>query len=240
MYLSVVIPAYNEEKTLYKNVLGFNEYLSKQNYDYEIIIVNDGSSDRTKEMIQKIKTKISIKFIDNSMNRGKGAAVRQGLLSGKGRYRLFIDADNATSIDHLDLVWEKFKIGGDIVIGTRNSRDIMGARQVRAQARWKRVLGISGNLIIQSMFVPGIWDTQCGFKIFKNEVVDEIIAKTKVNRWAVDVEILSLARKSNIKIEKIPVSWNNSDYSRVGVSGYWSALKEIIEIKANLLLNKYD
>ena len=239
MYLSVIVPVYNEEETLYKNILGFNEYLSKQDYDYEIIVVNDGSLDKTKRVVEKIKKEIALRFIDNSKNKGKGAVIRQGLLSAQGEYRLFIDADNATTINHLDLVWEKFNTGADMVIGTRNSRDIKGANQVLAQARWKRILGISGNLIIQSMLVPGIWDTQCGFKVFKENVIEKTIAKTKINRWAIDVEILSLAKKNNYKIEKIPVSWNNSDFSRVGFSGYLSALREVIEIKRNMFFGRY-
>ena len=239
MYLSVIVPAYNEEATLYKNILGFNEYLSKQNYDYEIIVVNDGSKDNTKNIAEKLQKELLIKFINNNKNRGKGAVVRQGLLSARGDYRLFIDADNATTIDHLDLVWKKIKAGADSVIGTRNSRDIEGAKQIFPQARWKRVLGTSGNLLIQFLLVPGVWDTQCGFKIFRKELVDNVISKTRTKRWAIDVEILFLAKKYNYKIEKIPVSWNNSDFSRVGIRGYLSALKEIAAIKKNMFLGKY-
>lgn len=239
MHLSVIVPAYNEERTLRRNILAFNEYLSKQSYDYEIIIVNDGSEDNTESIVEKLQKEISLRYIGNKKNKGKGAVVRQGLLEANGDYRLFIDADNATTIDHLNMVWGKFERGADSVIGTRNPRDIEGASQVLAQAKWKRILGSSGNLLIQSLLVPGIWDTQCGFKVFKKEFVDNVISKTKTNRWAIDVEILTLARKDKFKIEKIPVSWNNSDFSRVGIRGYLSALIEVVNIKTNLLLRRY-
>ncbi len=240
MHLSIIVPAYNEEKNLYKNILRFNDYLRRQCYEYEIIVVNDGSSDGTAEQIKKIQSKIPLRFINNNNNSGKGSAVRQGLVAANGDYSLFIDADNATTIDHLDLVWEKFQKGADIVIGSRNSRDVYGATQILTQARWKRLLGISGNIIIQFLLVRGIWDTQCGFKVFRKETIDKVVAKTKTNRWAIDVEILSLARKSRYKIEKIPVSWKNSEYSRVGIKGYLVALGEVIKIKKNLFFNKYN
>ena len=239
MHLSIIVPAYNEEKTLYNNILAFSNYLKKQNYEYEIIVVNDGSTDKTREQIKRIQSEIPLRFIDNKKNKGKGSVVRQGLLAANGDYGLFIDADNATSINHLGLVWEKFQQGADLVIGTRSSRDVLGANQVRAQAKWKRSLGMFGNVFIQFLLVPGIWDTQCGFKIFKKEFIEDVISKIKINRWAFDVEILSLAKKNNYKIEKIPVSWNNSDFSRVGVGGYLSALIEIMNIKKNILLKRY-
>lgn len=240
MFLSVIVPVYNEEKTLYKNIIEFNNYLLKQNFSYEIIIVNDGSSDDTEKEIHRLEKEVSLLFVNNSVNKGKGFVVRQGLVLGSGDYRMFIDADNATTINHLDLVWGKFNKGADLVIGTRNSKDIEGASQVLAQAKWKRILGVSGNILIQSLLVPGVWDTQCGFKIFKKEIIEDTVAKTKTNRWAIDVEMLLLAQKNNFKITKIPVSWKNSEFSRVGVKGYLVALKEVLQIKKNLFLNKYN
>ncbi len=241
MRLSVIVPAYNEEKNLAVNIGKFNGYLSRQGYDYEIIVVNDGSTDNTGEIAEKlIAENKNLKLIDNKENKGKGAAVRQGLLSARGEYRLFIDADNATSIDHIDKIWEFFNGGSDIVIGSRNSLDAEGARQALPQPAWKRFLGTRGNRIIQSLAVKGIYDTQCGFKAFTKGAVGEIIPKTTINRWGFDVEILAIARIAGHKIAAIPVYWINSPDSRVGVKGYFSSLLEIIKIKWNLITGKYN
>jgi dolichyl-phosphate beta-glucosyltransferase len=181
-----------------------------------------------------------IKLIDNKKNNGKGYVLRQGLLAGEGDYRLFIDADNATTIDHLDLVWSEFFRGVDLVIASRSTKDVIGTKQVVKQAKWKIASGMTGNLIIQFLLVRGIWDTQCGFKVFRKEIIEKTVGNTKTNRWAIDVEMLSLAKKNNFKIGKIAVSWKNSDYSRVGIKGYLVALKEVLIIKKNLFLGKYS
>lgn len=241
MHLSVIVPAYNEEKTLDKNIRNFNEYLAKQNYDYEIIIINDGSRDNTESVARKIVTDIpNVKLIHSKENIGKGGAIRNGFSEATGLYQMFIDADNATSIDHLDHAWAHLENGHDVVIGSRNSRDVTGAYQKIKQPLWKRSLGIMGNVAIQSLTVPGIWDTQCGFKVFSKEAISKISPKQTIDRWAFDVEMLVLARKNNLKIAKIPVVWKNSVESRVGIKGYFISLKEIIKISWNKLMGKYD
>lgn len=241
MHLSVIIPAYNESQTLKEKVSEYNQYLSRQNYDYEIIIVNDGSLDDTAEIAKGLENEVnSIRFIDNQINRGKGAAVKQGFQNATGNYQLFIDADGATSIDHLNQVWEHFQNGADLVIGTRNSLDADGAWQKIKQPFWKRSFGKFGNLIIQTLTVPGIWDTQCGFKIFKAEAINKIVPQQTINRWAFDVELLVIARKKNQNIAKVPVVWKNSKLSRVGIRGYFTSLKEILKIFWNKILGKYN
>ncbi len=240
MRLSIIVPAYNEEKNLFKNINGFNKYLSQQKYDYEIIIVNDGSTDNTWQIASELANKNNkIKLINIKKNKGKGAAVRQGLLSASGEYRLFLDADNATSIDHIEKVWPYFKEDYDIVIGSRSPKDAKNAKQVLPQPIWKKFLGICGNYIIRLLAIKGIYDTQCGFKAFTKRAVKKIIPKTTINRWGFDVEILALAQHMNYKIAIIPVSWINSEESRVGIKGYFSTLKEIIKIKLNLINKKY-
>ena len=241
MHLSVVVPAYNEAETLEKNILEFNKYLSRQNYDYEIIIINDGSIDDTAEIAKKLETQFEkLRFINNPVNQGKGAVVKQGFLNSTGRFKLFIDADNATSIDHLEKVWEHFDNGHDVVIGSRNALDVEGAWQEIKQPLWKRSLGKAGNLVIQSLTVPGIWDTQCGFKIFSETAVEKIMPRQTINRWAFDVELLVLAKKNNFKIAKIPVVWKNSTKSRVGIKGYFNSLREIFRIAWNKFRGKYN
>jgi len=241
MKLSIIIPAFNEEKNLDKTVYKFNDYLKNQNYDFEIIIVNDGSSDKTAEVAEKLSAEFPyIKLINNKINKGKGAAVRQGFMSGQGEYCLFIDADNATDIDHLDSAWPLFEKGVDIVIASRSFRDHPETVQKIKQTIWKRSLGLAGNLIIQFLAVKKIWDTQCGFKIFSPKALEIILPRMTINRWAFDVEMLVIARKHKMNIGIIPVVWVNLEFSRVGISGYFSSLKEVVRIKTNLIKNKYN
>lgn len=241
MHLSVIVPAHNEEKNLALNIEKFNDYLRRQNYDYEIIVINDGSTDKTGEIAEKLAAKNkNLTLINNKNNQGKGAAVRRGILSAHGEYRLFIDADNATSIDHIDKIWKFFDNGCDIVIGSRNSRDAEGAYQALPQPMWKRFLGICGNRVIQSLAVKGIYDTQCGFKAFTKKAVEVIIPRTTVSRWSLDAEILAIAQIYGYKITAIPVRWINSPNSRVGVKGYFLSFCEVFKIKWNLITGKYN
>lgn len=240
MHLSVIVPAYNEEKNLANNINKFNDYLRCQKYDYEIIVVNDGSRDKTAEIADALSSKIkNIKIINNKINRGKGFAVKQGLLSARGNFKIFIDADGATSIEHMDKIWPLFNKGFDIIIGSRNKKDARESSFGKAQPYWKIFLGKGGNTLIRLLVTPGIWDTQCGFKAFTKRAAENIMPKLKINRWMFDVEILVLARHLNYKIGKIPVFWVDSGSSRVGVKGYFVSLKEIIKIKFNLLTGRY-
>jgi len=241
MHLSVIIPAYNEEKRLSNTLREINKYLSKQSYDSEILVVNDGSKDRTAQIVKDLKLEIAnLKLIDNKLNQGKGAVVRQGMLEARGEYRLFTDADNSTSINHLEKMWPLFEKGYDVVIGSRDSRDIKEACQAVSQPLWKRLAGDIGNIAIQVVLIWGIWDTQCGFKGFTKKAAEDIFKKCKINRWAFDVEALALAKKLGYKIGIVPVYWINAPESRVKLKGYINFFKEFLRIKWNFICHKYD
>lgn len=240
MHLSIIVPAYQEEKKLQENIIKYINYLKNQSYSFELIIVNDGSRDKTAKIAAELEREMSnIKLINNKNNRGKGAAVCQGLLAATGKYRLFIDADNAAPIDHLELVWPQFEAGYDIVIGSRNPRDASGAKLLKSQPPWKKTFGILGNRIFQLFLIKGIYDTQCGFKAFTEKAIKDIILKVTLERWAFDVEILILAQKNNYKIAKIPIRWTNCPDSKVKLKDYFITLKELAKIKKNLFLGKY-
>jgi len=240
MRLSVVVPAYNEEENLEKNIKKYYSYLTRQNYDFEIIIVNDGSKDNTEQISQNLSDNFShITLLNKEKNQGKGAAIRDGLLAGQGDFLLFLDADNASSIDNLGQAWPLLK-DCDLVIGSRSPKDAKGARQEISQNFIKRTLGIFGNKLIRTLTIKDIYDTQCGFKIFTKKSVDSIVAKTKINRWAIDIEILIIAKKQNLKIGIIPIVWKCGKKSRVGARGYLIALKELLFIKINNLNKIYD
>ncbi|MCK4781965.1 glycosyltransferase family 2 protein [Candidatus Parcubacteria bacterium] len=239
MYLSIIVPAYNEEKRITKTLKEIDKYLSKQSYDYEILVVSDGSKDKTAEVVKGLEPEIKcLRLIDNKENHGKGYVVRQGMLEAKGDYRIFTDADNSTSIDQIEKIFSEFKKGQEVVIG---SRDIKGAVIAVPQTWWRIMLGNVFNLIVQVISgLFGIWDTQCGFKGFTAKAVKNIFSKAVINRFAFDVEILAIAKKMGYKIKEIPVTWINDTESKVGFKSMIKMLIEVFEIRWNLIKRVYD
>lgn len=231
MYLSLIIPAYNEEKRLARTLQSVREYLGKQPYDYEILVVNDGSRDGTASLVRNLAKSIPrLALIDNEENHGKGFVVRQGMLKATGAVRLFMDSDNSTDIEHFDAMRPLFTTGAHVVIGTRDRRDHPDATQAIPQPFIKRLAGDMGNLMIQLLVLPGIWDTQCGFKAFSAEAAEKIFSAATVDRWAFDVEILGLAKKLGYKIAMVPVHWINDADSRVKPLAYVQFFFEVIKI----------
>lgn len=228
-YLSVIIPAYNEAKRLPLTLIDVDKHLEDQEYSYEILVVNDGSTDNTAEIVNRLIPLIeNLKLIDNKENKGKGAVVRQGMLCAKGTWRLFMDADNSTSVVEFNKMVPYFKDGYEVVIG---SRDVKGSRTVPAQPWYRRMLGNMGNLFIQILLLRGIWDTQCGFKCFSDEAAEKVFNLTKIDRWGFDVEALALAKKLGYKIKEMPVFWVNDIRSHVGASAYLQVLWEVVKVR---------
>lgn len=241
VYLSVIIPAYNEEKRIADTLMDISRYLMKQGYASEIIVVNDGSKDKTAEAAKEIQATIhNLKVIDNEKNRGKGAAVKDGMLMALGQYRIYVDADNAISIDHLDNFWPYLKEGYDIVIG---SIEVPGAKQKESYAGfskiYRNVLGKLSKYLIRALTIWEIHDTQRAFKIFKAEAVEKIFLKQTIRRWGFDIEILVIAKKMGYKIKELPVTWINPA-GQVNFMSYLKTLKELLEIKLNSWRGKYD
>lgn len=238
MYLSIIVPAYNEQRRLPKTLSSIDSYLRKQPYDYEILVVNDGSKDKTAEVVEDLKVKIkNLRLVNNKENHGKGFVVRQGLLEAKGEYRLFTDADNSTSIDQVEKMWPEVKKGYDIVIG---SRDLKESIIAVPQSWFRRRLGDVFNLFTQvTCGLWGIWDAQCGFKIFTKEAVEKIFPKCKINRFAFDPEILVIAKRLGFKIKEIPVVWINEPESKVKFKSMVKMGLDLLKIRWNLIKNVY-
>lgn len=238
-YLSVIIPAYNEEKRIEKTLLSIYQYLAKQNYDYEILVVNDGSNDRTSEVVSNLKEKIkNLILINNKENRGKGYVVKQGMLEAKGKLRLFMDADNSTTIDHLEKFYPYLKENGgdyDIVIA---SIGIKGAKVAYGEKFYKRIFGKLGNLWIQFWLLPGIWDTQRGFKLFSAKAGEDVFKRVEDPGWSFDVEALAIAKKLGYKIKEIPINWQNDPQSKVKLSAYPKFLIAVLKIRLKLWFKK--
>ena len=238
MHLSVVIPAYNEEKNIEKTIRSVFSYLKSRNIEHEIIVVTDGSRDKTNDIVHSmLPITPTLQLLDYERNRGKGHAVRQGMLKAKGDFRLFTDADNATSIDHIEKMMPFFRQGYDVVIGSiaiKGSVVASGSEPI-----WRRLFGMMGNLFIQAVAVPGISDTQRGFKIVTAEAANKIFSKMTIDRWGFDIEMLALARKFGYKIKEVPVTWKNDPNSHVKLSAYFQVLMETVKIRWNLMTGKY-
>lgn len=235
IFLSVIIPAYNEEGRIRQTLKRFHEYLSVQPFSYEIIVVNDGSKDKTVNVAERMRGEVAnLQVVDRQQNKGKGFSVREGMFKAQGRIKLFADADNATDIFHFDKMRPFFDKGYDVVIASRDKKDVLGARQAVSQPWYKRLMGNLGNLYIQKLAVKGIWDTQCGFKAFRDHAAKKIFSELKTNGWVFDVEVLMLARKFNFKIGIIPANWINDPKTHVKFYSYLKSLWEVFKISRRL------
>jgi dolichyl-phosphate beta-glucosyltransferase len=238
VYLSVIIPAFNEEKRLPKTLSDIDSYLSKQGYSYEIIVVSDGSTDRTVEVVKNLMPKIkNLKVIEFKENKGKGFGVKEGMLKAKGKYRIFTDADNSTSIDQIEKMFHWFESGYDIVIG---SRDIKGAVLDPPQKAFRRLTGEIFKYLRK--IIVGLWDiedSQCGFKGFREKSVRVIFPKSKIVHFGFDPEILVIGKKMGYKIKEIPIYWKNDPKSKVKFKSMVKMGIDLLKIRLNLLKRIY-
>jgi dolichyl-phosphate beta-glucosyltransferase len=237
--LSVIIPAYNEELRLPATLRAVLQYLAAQSYTSEVVVVDDGSTDRTARVAQEYTggaVALSCIGTSDGRNQGKGAAVRRGMLLARGEFRLFTDADNSTSIDQLERFWPEFESGCDVAIGSRNVR---GSVVSVHQNLLKELAGRLGNKLIQTLAVPGIHDTQAGFKMFTRRSVEVIFPKLTIQRWGHDVEILVIARRHGLRIKELPIVWNNAPGSKVAAGAYIEVLREVWQIRRNLSSGLY-
>ena len=247
IFLSVVIPSFDEMANLQKGTLDKVEhFLSKKDYTYEVIISDDGSKDGSVEFVKKfIKENPYFKLIENP-HLGKAGAVTKGMLKTEGKYRLFMDMDQATPIEEVDKLLPYFNQGYDIVIGSRNSK--------RKGAPWTRILMARGMMMLRRFLfgIKGISDTQCGFKMFKKETAD--ILFSKINNLhkgfeqifgssvaaGFDVELLYLAQKMEYKIKEVPVNWLYVETRRVSpIKDSIEGLMDLVRIKLNDLRGIY-
>lgn len=239
-YLSVIIPAYNEEKRILKTLEAVHTYLLTQPYGWEILVVLDGPKDNTLRVVERFaQDKPQVRWIDRAQNRGKGYTVREGMLAARGALRLFTDADNSTDISHFDRMQPLLAAGHAVVIASRDGKDATGAQQAVPQSPLKRFLGNAANLFIQLMAVPGIWDTQCGFKAFTAAAAERIFGVATVDGWAFDIEALALARRYRCRIGIVPAYWVNNEGSHVRSLDYVRTLLETLKIRWNLLTGRY-
>ncbi|MCB0317150.1 MAG: glycosyltransferase family 2 protein [Bdellovibrionales bacterium] len=213
--ISVIIPAYNEENRIKPTLDSYNAYL-KQNYNkYQIIVISDGSTDKTCEIVNNFsKEEDSIQLVDLVFNRGKGFAVRTGMLHGKGKRLIFADADGASPIEELARLEQAINEGADVAIGSRAK--ISKETKIKT-ALHRKVIGRIFNGLVNFLAVPHIEDTQCGFKLFTNEACKLVFSKQLSTGFSFDVEILMIAQRTGLKISEVPINWVNVPGSKVNL-----------------------
>ena len=215
MFLSVVIPAYNEEDRLPRTLARLQEYYGTQSYTFEVIVMSDGSKDGTVALAQAFAAKDSrFRVVDSQPNRGKGYVVRTGMLQARGQYVLFCDADLATPQEETEKLLPKLEAGFDVAIGSRPLRD--SNLEVR-QPFYREALGRMANKLIQIVAVPGIRDTQCGFKMFNAKSNADIFSRCKLDGFSFDFEALMIARDLGYQVAEVPIRWMNQEGSKVNI-----------------------
>jgi dolichyl-phosphate beta-glucosyltransferase len=239
VHLSVIIPAYNEELRLPNTLSQSIEYLKTQTYSSEIIIVNDGSTDGTERIVREqlsAPVSVRLKAHPDGKNHGKGASVKLGMKEARGAYRLFMDADNSTTLDQVERFWPLIDQGYPVVIGSRALKDsVIGVHQ----ARYKELAGRLGNWAIRTFAVSGIRDTQAGFKMFASREAEMIFLRQTIDRWGYDIELLAIAQSHGCRICEVPIAWINASGSKVTLASYFEVLMEIGRIRRNLKAGLY-
>jgi glycosyltransferase involved in cell wall biosynthesis len=237
--LSIVVPAYNEQERLPDTIRRIDDYLSRSEWVfYEILIVDDGSTDRTVEIASEIaKDRPNIRILRNPGNRGKGYSVRHGMTEACGQWRLFTDADLSAPIEEIDKLWNAMQRDhSQVAIGSRAlDRSLIGVHQPGIRESAGRVF----NRVMRAVIGLQIADTQCGFKLFEASAALEIFPRQTQERFGFDVEILFIAQKHGFRISEVPVRWNHVEGSKVGMMTGLHAFSELAAVRWNDLTGKY-
>jgi glycosyltransferase involved in cell wall biosynthesis len=238
--LSIVVPAFNEEHRIPPTLDALHAYLSRQPLRYEIVVVDDGSTDRTCDVVTLAMARVpNLRLVRQIPNRGKGAAVRRGMLAARGQIRVMCDADGSMPPEQLPkLLAPIASCRAAIAIGSRYAP---GAKSDTKQPWWRVAWSRLANKMIQRSLVPGVKDTQCGFKAFTAEAARDLFRYGRIDGWAFDLEILALAKRRGFTIEEVGVEWKDDRRSRVNpLKDLMKVVREALTIRKNLKAGVYD
>jgi glycosyltransferase involved in cell wall biosynthesis len=236
LFLSLIIPAYNEENRLPETLTRILAYLERQPYSAEVLVVENGSSDRTLAVARQFANQNNAVRILQSPLRGKGVAVQQGMLAAAGQYRFMCDADLSMPIEQLDRFLPPARPDFDVLIA---SREAPGAVRY-GEPTYRHLVGRVFNWVIHLLALPGLQDTQCGFKCFRDAVAEQVFSHQTITGWAFDVEALFIARYKGYRIQEVPIDWYFNADSKINVArDSLRMFVDLLRIRWNALAGKY-
>lgn len=236
-FLSIIIPAHNEEKRLPPSLAKIDAYLKTQDYTYEVIVVENGSKDRTSEVVREFAQDHPYVRLIEVETRGKGLAVKAGMLAASGEYRFICDTDLSMPIEEIAKFLPPMREGYDVLIGSREGE---GARRI-GEPEYRHIMGRVLNFIVKVAAVPDFEDTQCGFKMFKREAAEDLFSVQQMSGIGFDVELIYVALRRGYRIVDVPITWYFDPDSRMRL--FQDSLKillEIWEIRQNWRKGLYD
>ncbi|MBI4370184.1 MAG: glycosyltransferase family 2 protein [Elusimicrobia bacterium] len=236
--LTVILPMFNEAQYVEAVISETANYFRAKNFDFDIIAIDDGSTDQTGEKLRRVGPAYPLSVISLPQNQGKGAAVRRGILAAKGEFLFFLDADLATPVSEFDKFIPHMNRRADIVIGSRRIKE---SDIVVHQSKLREFMGEIFYQAVYALLSNDVRDTNCGFKLFRREVGQRLFRLSRIDRWGFDAEILFLARHLGYAIKEIPVRWFNKPTTKVHlVSAVTGTIGELIRIKMNHVMGRYS
>jgi glycosyltransferase involved in cell wall biosynthesis len=235
---SIVIPAYNEQARIAATLAGVLACVQRNGWAAEVLVVNDGSTDKTAEIVRAIAAENpAVRLVENRRNRGKGYSVRNGMLQARAPVVMFTDADLSSPMEEAELLFSALEAGADVAIG---SRWLERKRQTLRQPLYRRFFGRCFNACTRLVMGLPYADTQCGFKAFRREAVRPIFTRQRIERWGFDPEILFIARKQGYRVREVPVTWGHDARSRISyLRDGLQMLREIASVRWNSLTGVY-
>jgi dolichyl-phosphate beta-glucosyltransferase len=237
--LSIVVPAYNEQERLGPTIRSYLDYCRGRQLSVELIVVDDGSLDSTSAVVERLSAEYpELRLIRLAENRGKGYAVRTGVVNARGHLVLFADADGATPLSELARLQAAIGEGADVAIGSR----ALAGEGVRVRAKlYRRAIGRAFHLLVRSLTVKGVQDTQCGFKLFRGPVAHDLFSRMRMTGFSFDVELLMMAKRQGYRVAEVPVNWVHQPGSKVNLAlDSMRMARDLFVIRGHHLSGEYN